>query len=103
MDGYPGEDANFGTFYYFPEDAEANFDLEFEDLPDISHSNDQLGGLKNYEIKLIRKRNIRKFNVQGYDYDVHVNAFDRNIEFTNAVQLLHSIISGVYCFVNLSM
>lgn len=77
-------------------DSEANFSLEFEDLSDIEDSSldDQIGDGNSYTIRQIQERHIRKFNVQGYDYQIHVDAFDRNLEFTGAVQLLHGIITG---------
>ena len=72
---------------------EADFSLgsigPFDDEDD-----DQDGGRNTYNIQLVKKRLIRKFDVHGYDYLVHVDAFERDIDFTAAVQVLHGILAG---------
>ena len=88
------------------DETEADFSLGTLDLSsvadfsmdlDLSYSDDdeeQIGGRHEFRIQLVQERHIEKFQVHGYDYDVHVDAFDRNIEFTLAVQMLHGILAG---------
>ena len=73
--------------------SEANFSLSFDDMDISLEDNNQFGGAQ-YQIELIRERNIVKFNVQGYEYRIKVEAIDRNITFDVAVQMLHGLISG---------
>lgn len=77
--------------------SEADFslglDFSFDD-------NDQVGGRHGYTIHRVHERRIEKFQVYGYDYNVHVEAFDRNLDFTHAVQLLHGVLTGWYIFID---
>ena len=76
--------------------SEADFSMELN-LSD-SDDDEQIGGRHEYTIQLVHERRIEKFQVFGYDYDVHVDAFDRNIDFTDAVQMLHGILTGGHIF-----
>ena len=79
----------------------ADFSMELN-LSDSDEDEDQIGGRHEYRIELVQERRIEKFQVHGYDYDVHVDAFDRNFEFTQAVQMLHGILTGRQCLFFLS-
>lgn len=79
--------------------SEANFSLGSFDDVDFSSDSDtdndeQIGGRHNYNIQLVKERLIQKFNVYGYDYEVHVDAFDRDIDYKVAVQMLYGILRG---------
>ena len=54
------------------DESEADFSLGL----DFSDYEEQIGGRHDYTIQLVRERIIQKFNVNGYDYKVHVDAFD---------------------------
>ena len=75
---------------------EADFSLGLDISYSDSDDDDQDGGRHTYTIQLVKERLIKKFDVHGYDYQVHVDAFDRNIDFTVAVQMLHGILTGWY-------
>ena len=72
--------------------SEANFSLGSFD--DVDSDDEQIGGRHNYTIHLVKERLIQKFNVHGYDYEVHVDAFDRSIDYKEAVQRLYGILRG---------
>ena len=76
--------------------SEADFSLGSLNLSsDFELSdNEQEGGRNPYMIQLVKEHLIRKFNVRGYDYKVHVEAFDKDTDFTVAVQMLHGILTG---------
>lgn len=63
------------------------------DIDDIPNTEDEQNG-NSYTIQLLRQRQIRKFNVQGSDFHVKVNGFDRKMDFSDAVQLLRNILTG---------
>ena len=87
------DEADFSLGLSFDSDPSADFSLGL----DVSYSDsddDQYGGRHTYNIQLVKERVIRKFNVYGFDYQVHIEALDRNIDFTAAVQMLHGILTG---------
>ena len=88
-----GLDVSFPDSFDNSADFSLGLDVSFSDSDD---DNQQDGGNQNYTIHRVRERLIRKFDVYGYDYRVHVEAFDRDIDFTVAVQRLHGILSGWY-------
>ena len=91
MDIWSDIDFSLGSIGPFDSDvSEADFSLGL----DISDLEEQVGGRNAYTIQLVKERLIRKFDVYGYDYQVHVEAFDRDTDFTAAVQMLHGILSG---------
>ena len=90
-----------------------NFDLSIDDMNDWNtddsmnfdgskyisgDSNDQEGSGNRFAIEQIRERRIVKFNVQGYDYRVRVDAFQREMSFDQAVIVLHSVLRGKLSF-----
>ena len=52
----------------------------------------------SYHVETIRERKIPKFQVQGFDYRVRVESFDRNIPFAQAVRNVHAIIESKMIF-----
>ena len=99
-------------FFYTPWDEQhvGNFDIEIDmdglddELHDdqrggsISDSDDDQERSPSYTVETIRERKIAKFQVQGFDYRVRVNSFDRNIPFAQAVRAVHTIIEGKMIF-----
>jgi len=85
------------------ESCDMDVDDVWSDSDDMVYKADQIGRGQKYTIELTKERKIAKFNVQGYDYKVRVDNFERNMSFDQAVQALHSIIEGGYassCHVN---
>ena len=96
MDTWSDIDFSLGSIGPFDSDvSEADFSLGL-DVSDLDDNEEQVGGRHTYTIQLVKERLIRKFDVHGYDYQVHVDAFDRDTDFTVAVQRLHGILSGGY-------
>lgn len=101
MDTWSEIDFSLGSIGPFDSDvseadidvSEADFSLGL-DLSDLD--NEQVGGGQAYTIQLVKERLIRKFDVHGYDYHVHIEAFERDTDFTVAVQVLHGILTGGY-------
>lgn len=58
---------------------------------------EQEGGELNdrYEIESIRQRNIPKFNVKGYEYNVKLKEMEE-MNYREAVQLLHHTLERKY-------
>ena len=87
------------------DDEEASFDTACEELSDNELF--QSGGsfddgdqetTPSYRIETIRERKIPKFQVQGFDYRVRVESFDRNLPFAQAVRNVHAIIESKMIF-----
>ena len=75
-------------------DDSINFDVSCVLTDDCD---EQDGSGHNFSIEQIRERRIVKFNVQGYEYRVRVNAFHREMSFDHAVRTLHTTLRGKIC------
>ncbi len=74
-------------------EEEPNFDIDmdlsFEESSQIGGGDDDA----KYHMELVRHRNIPKFNIQGFDYRVRVDAIDSSVTYAIAVQILHSVLA----------
>ena len=87
-------EADFNLDLSIDSDISADFSLGLDLSHLDSEDDEQDGGRHTYTIQLVKERLIKKFDVHGFEYQVHVEAFDRNTDFTAAVQMLHGILAG---------
>ena len=89
------DDINFDFSIDDLEYCNTDGSMNFEESQCISgDSYEQEGAGNRFAIEQIRERRIVKFNVQGYEYRVRVDSFQREMSFDQAVITLHGVLRG---------
>ncbi len=81
-------------FWMGEEEPNFDMDMSFEDEGNQIGGGDVDDDDAKYHMELVRHRNIPKFNIQGFDYRVRVDAINSSVTYALAVQLLHSVLAG---------